>query len=194
MTTLKSVSKRRAATAFALALCLLTSVAALPVQAQFGRKQAPAAGMSKGKKVAMVAGAALLYYLYRKHTANQKTQQAQQPVRPGLGGVANTRNTVARRPQLYRSKNGGVYYRDARNKPVWLTVPNRPVQVPLSELQRYAPDYQRYRGPAPSAPAGYRSQSYSEFDPAMARVFGGNGGSSMGNGGSTLPGPRGGGR
>ena len=141
--------------------------------APYGSAPAPAPadqGMSTGKKVALVAGAALLYYLYRKHTAAQQAQNAHSA--PG-GRQATT--SAARRPQLYRSKNGGIYYRDPQGKPVWLTVPNRPVQVPLSELQRYAPDYQRYAGPAPAAPPGYRTQSFSEFDPSMASAFGGSG-------------------
>lgn len=175
--------------AFILALCLLAPLAALPAQAQQpGRNPNPPAnqrpGMSTGKKVALVAGAALLYYLYRKHTASQQAQNA--TTTPGRRPNATA---TARRPQLYRSKNGGIYYRDPQGKPVWLTVPNRPVEVPLSDLQRYAPDYQRYRGPAPAAPSGYRTQPYTEFDPSMARAFGGGSAPSAPAGGP--PGPRG---
>lgn len=177
----------RRGTALATALCVLTPLAVLPAQAQiFGRRPttAPAQrqGMSTGKKVVLLAGAALLYYLYRKHQAAQSTQNVQSPSRGQMG------TPVARKQQLYRSKNGGIYYRDAQGKPVWLTVPNRPVQVPYSDVQRYAPDYSRYRGPAPAAPTGYRTQTYSDFDPSMASAFGGNGGSMPPSG---LPGPRG---
>jgi hypothetical protein len=88
-------------------------------------------------------------------------------------------------------KNGGVYYRDAQNRPVWLTVPNRPVQVPVADLQRYAPDYARYRGPAPAAPAGYRTQSFGEFDPNLGNSFGTGSSSGTMSGGGSAPGPRG---
>lgn len=196
LTTTEKVGGGKKATALAAALCLLLPLFALPAQAQIfgGRPQAgqPRQGMSAGKKVAALAGAALLYYLWKRHNAGQQQQAAMNPntganaqvIPGGNGGVA-----TARRPQLYRSKNGGVYYRDAQNRPIWLTVPNRPVQVPLADLQRYAPDYNRYRGPAPAAPTGYRTQSFGEFDPALGSAYGGNGGGSMSGG--APPGPRG---
>ena len=115
----------------------------------------PKPGMSTGKKVVIVlAGAALLYYLYKKHQAAQQAQAGQ---------------TAGATPQLYRSSNGGVYYRDAQHNPVWLTVPSQPVQVPADDVQRYAPDYQQYRGqPAPAAPAGAAQQSFTQYDPSLA--------------------------
>lgn len=118
----------------------------------------PKQGMSNGKKVVIVlAGAALLYYLYKKHQAAQQAQAGAQ----GSG----------KQPQLYRSSNGGVYYRDPQNpqKVTWLTVPNQPVQVPAQELERYAPDYERYQGQAaPSVPTGQPQQSFSQYDPSLA--------------------------
>jgi hypothetical protein len=191
---------RKQATALAAALCLILPLFALPAQAQFGMGRQPQTGqprqgMSTGKKVATLAGAALLYYLWKRHNAGKQQQAAMNPnggnsnaqVLPG----GNGNMAATRRPQLYRSKNGGVYYRDAQKRPVWLTVPNRPVQVPVADLQRYAPDYARYRGPAPAAPAGYRTQSFGEFDPNLGNSFGT--GSSRGtmSGGGSAPGPRG---
>jgi len=199
LTTTEKLSGGKKATAFIAALCLLTPLFALPAQAQlFGRRpQQPAQprqGMSTGKKVAALAGAALLYYLWKRHNAGRQ-QAAMNPGTGGgnaqvlPGGGNGTMTSTGRRPQLYRSKNGGVYYRDAQNRPVWLTVPNRPVQVPVADLQRYAPDYNRYRGPAPAAPSGYRTQSFGEFDPGLGSAYGGNtGNGSMGN---LPPGPRG---
>ncbi|MBV9850277.1 MAG: hypothetical protein JO250_11430 [Armatimonadetes bacterium] len=113
-------------------------------------------GMSTGKKVVIaLAGAALLYYLYKKHQAAQQAQ----------GGQAQ----AGGQPQLYRSRNGGVYYRDAQHRPVWLTVPNQPVQVPAEDVQRYAPDYQQYQGQAaPPAPSGYTQQPFTQYDPSLA--------------------------
>lgn len=143
----------RRITAGFVALALLLPVLMFPAQrtdAQILQK-APGKGMSTKTKLVVLAGAALLYYLYRKHQASVAAQQ--------------TSNTSARQPQLYRSKNGGIYYRDAQGKPVWLTAPSQSIQVPQSELQRYAPDYNNYRGPAPAVPAGYRTQSFSQFDP-----------------------------
>ena len=119
-------------------------------------------GMSTRNKVILVAGAALLYYLYKKHEAAKQAQAGAQ----GSGTQGN-----GAQPQLYRSSNGGVYYRDPQNpqKVTWLTVPNQPVQVPESELQQYAPDYQKYQGqPAPQAPAGQPQQSFSQYDPSLA--------------------------
>jgi len=122
------------------------------------------AGMSTRKKVVLLAGAALLYYLWKKHQANQARKN----------GMANGGVTAnARQPQLYRSKNGGVYYRDAQGQPVWLTVPQQGMQVPSDEVVRYAPDYASYRGPAPRAPRGYRSQPFSQYDPNAAATAGG---------------------
>lgn len=154
---------RRASRAFAalLAFSFLTPLltAVRPAQAQlFGRGQAaPGQGMSTKKKVLLLGGAALLYYLFKKNQAKRAEQARLNPT-PGNAQAANGR------PQLYRSKNGGIYYRDANGKPVWLTVPNQSVQVPADEVARYAPDYQRYRGPAPAAPQGYRTERFSDFD------------------------------
>ncbi len=117
-------------------------------------------GMSKGKKAVIVlAGAALLYYLYKKHQASQQAQA-------GTQGGAQANGAT---PQLYRSQNGGVYYRDAQNpqKVTWLTVPNQPVAVPADQLQQYAPDYQKYQGQAaPAPPPGQPSRSFSQYDPS----------------------------
>jgi hypothetical protein len=129
--------------------------------APMGNTMAPASktkktGMSTGEKTVIVlAGAALLYYLYRKHQAAQQAQ----------GTMTNGQ------PQLYRSQNGGVYYRDPKNPQhvVWLTVPNQPVQVPAAEVQQYAPDYQQYQGQsAPAAPSGSSQQSFSEYNSGAA--------------------------
>lgn len=112
----------------------------------------PKQDMSNTKKAVIVlAGAALLYYLYKRHQAQQQAA--------GANGS----------PQLYRSKNGGVYYRDAQHNAVWVTAPAQQMSVPASEVQQYAPDYNQYQGqPAPAAPAGYRTQSFSQLDPSLA--------------------------
>ena len=80
-------------------------------------RQAPARqGMSTQKKVLLLAGAAALYYMYNKH----KNSQGHGP-----------------QGQYYRSKNGGIYYRDRSGKPVWVTAPQQPMRVPAEEYERY---------------------------------------------------------
>lgn len=189
----------RRSVALAAAVCLVLPLVALPAQAQlFGGQRQPGQtrqGMGTGKKVALVAGAALLYYLYKRHQAGQERQALSGSGNSQMGGG---RTASAGRQQLYRSKNGGVYYRDAQNRPVWLTVPNRPVQVSTADLQRYAPDYQRYANQSvPAAPRGYRTQSFGDFNPDLygsgtMSGAGGNMGGGMMNGGGAPPGPRGG--
>lgn len=114
-------------------------------------------GMSTRNKVIILAGAALLYYLYSKHQADKRAQSTAQ------GNSAQ--------PQLYRSSNGGVYYRDPQNpqQVTWLTVPSQPMQVPAEDIQRYAPDYQQYQGQtAPAVPTGQPHQPFTQYDPSLA--------------------------
>lgn len=73
-------------------------------------------GMSTGKKVAILAGAAALYYLYNKHKNSKGA---------GVNG------------QYYRSKNGRIYYRDAQGAAVYVTPPQGGIQVPSDEAERY---------------------------------------------------------
>ena len=172
-------------TAFITAACLIVPLMIMTMPSAnaqiFGGNQGttPKKGMSTGKKVLLIGGAALLYYLYKKHQASIATKKA-------VGGQVAT-NTQAM-PQLYRSKNGGIYYRDANHNPVWLSAPKQGLQVSTQDLQRYAPDYNRYRGPAPAAPRGYRVQQFDDFDPS---IFGGSQVPASTGGRGTPPGPRG---
>lgn len=86
--------------------------------------QQRARGLSNRQKVAILAGAAALYYLYNQH----KNRQAQ-----GAEG------------QYYLSKNGRVYYRDAQHQVHWVTPPPEGIQVPAEEAQRYQ-EFQGYNG------------------------------------------------
>jgi hypothetical protein len=81
-------------------------------------------GLTNGQKVAILAGAAALWYLYNRHKNAQGT---------GSEG------------RYYRSKNGGIYYRDAQGRPHFVTPPSQGIQVPESEAQQYQ-DYQGYNG------------------------------------------------
>lgn len=82
-------------------------------------------GMSTGKKVAILAGAAALYYLYKKNQEKKATGQ--------LNGE----------PLYYLSKNGRVYYRDANGQAHWVTPPPQGLQVPQDEALQYR-DFQGY--------------------------------------------------
>lgn len=79
-------------------------------------------GITTGQKVAILAGAAALYYLYNRH----KNRQGQ-----GSQG------------QYYLSKNGRIYYRDAQNRAHWVTPPSEGIRVPESEARQYR-DFQGY--------------------------------------------------
>ena len=81
-------------------------------------------GLSTGQKVALLGGAAALYYLYNK----QKNAQ-------GTGAKG----------KYYLSKNGRVYYRDEQNRAHWVTPPPDGIRVPESEAQKYS-DFQGYNG------------------------------------------------
>lgn len=84
------------------------------------RMQAPArTGMSTKKKVVLLAGAAGLYYLYKRHQA--KAQQAGQQI------------------QYYRSRDGRVYYREPNNpkQVIYVTPPRQPLSVPEDEAAQY---------------------------------------------------------
>ncbi len=73
-------------------------------------------GMSTGKKVALLAGAAALVYLYNKHK--------------------NARGAGAQ-GQYYLSKNGRVYYRDSKGNAVWVTPPKEGIPVPQEQAAVY---------------------------------------------------------
>ena len=81
-------------------------------------------GFSTGQKVALLAGAAGLYYLYNQHkNASQEGAQG----------------------KYYLSKNGRVYYRDAEHRAHWVTAPSEGIRVPESEAQKYR-QFQGYNG------------------------------------------------
>jgi len=81
-------------------------------------------GMSTKQKVALLAGAAALYYLYNRH----KNAQGEGP-----------------QGQYYLSKNGRVYYRDRQGRAHWVTPPREGIQVPAEEAERYR-RFQGYNG------------------------------------------------
>lgn len=91
-------------------------------------------GMSTKQKAVLLAGAAALYYMYKKK------QNAQgQPV------------------QYYRSEsNGRIYYRDPKTKQaIYVTPPQGGIQVPAQEAQQYS-GYAGYN----NSPAGQSFGGY----------------------------------
>lgn len=84
--------------------------------------QAKKKGLSTGQKVAILGGAAALYYLYNKHKNKQEK---------GAQG------------KYYLSKNGRIYYRDEQNRAHWVTPPKEGIQVSESEAQKYR-EFQGY--------------------------------------------------
>jgi len=95
-----------------------------PVSSSAPASQPPRHGMTTNQKLVLLAGAAALYYLYKKHQ-NAQSQGAQ--------------------GQYYLSKNGRVYYRDESGRAHWVTPPPNGLQVPANEVQAY-PELQNYRG------------------------------------------------
>ena len=86
------------------------------------------AGLTGKQKVVLLAGAALLFYMYTRY----KKQDAQAAQNGGAGA----------HPQLYREdkgpNQGAIYYRknDANHTVVWLQAPAGGVQVPADQAQQ----------------------------------------------------------
>ena len=84
------------------------------------------AGLTTKQKVVLLAGAALLFYLYKRYQSQDKAAAA-------AGGA---------KPQLYREdkgpNKGAIYYRknDANHTVVWLQAPAGGVQVPADQAQQ----------------------------------------------------------
>ena len=81
-------------------------------------------GLSTGQKVAILAGAAALYYMYNKQKNKPK-------------------EAVGADSQYYLSKNGRVYYRDEQGRAHWVTPPPEGIRIPESEAYMYR-DFQGY--------------------------------------------------
>jgi len=104
------------------------SSAPMPIDDTQGGRTAPPAmtrtqprqGMSTKQKVVLLAGAAALYYMYKKHQARAA----------GAG----------QQIQYYRSKNGRVYYREPNNprQVHWVTPPAQGYRVPADEAADYS--------------------------------------------------------
>lgn len=81
-------------------------------------------GFSNRQKVAVLVGAAALYYIYNQYKN-----------RRGHGAEG----------QYYLSRNGRVYYRDARGRAHWVTPPPEGIRVPADQAEQYR-DFQGYNG------------------------------------------------
>lgn len=112
-------------------------------------QEAKKKGLSTGQKIAILGGAAALYYLYTKHKDKQEK---------GAQG------------KYYLSKNGRVYYRDAQNRAHWVTPPAEGIRVPESEAQKYR-DFQGYNNKETGRTLGdvTRELPPTELDPVPAQ-------------------------
>ena len=134
-----------------------------PPAAQTAPVQQPAPqkpGLSTKQKVVLLAGAALLFYIYQKDKSNNAKAAA----------------TGAAKPQLYReekgSNTGAIYYRDPQtHKPVWVTAPGGGVNVP-ADPDALAAQQQYGNQPAPAAPAGAASVPATQYDPSLVAAGG----------------------
>lgn len=111
-----------------------------PMQQRAPQARPANAGMSTRQKVTLLAGAAAMYYLYRKYqrdnAAKLQQMQAQAP-----GGKV----------QFYRSRKGGyIYYRDPRNPRIAIKVPGTEQGVQGVQQQRVSDandyDYSKFQG------------------------------------------------
>jgi hypothetical protein len=84
------------------------------VDTGFGRTQGAPVAQPRLSKTVILAGAAALYYLYKKQ---------QNATGQGPDG------------QYYLSKNGRVYYRDAEHRAHWVTPPPQGIQVSENEAR-----------------------------------------------------------
>jgi hypothetical protein len=112
----------------------------------------PRQGMSTGQKVALLAGAAALYYIYNKR--KNKAESAKGPD-----------------GKYFISKSTGrVYYRNLKDGSFqWVSPPRQPIRVPAEEAQQYQ-GYAGYnnrntgRGFGGYGPG---SESYNDAEPAI---------------------------
>ena len=99
-----------------------------PIDDSRGRPSQPAPQSTPDRKLmtkknmVILAGAAALYYMYKKHKSAPAQGDAQS--------------------QYYLSKNGRVYYRDTAGRAHWVTPPREGISVPASE----ASEYQQFQG------------------------------------------------
>lgn len=102
-----------------------TTTAQTPMADTTPNAQPAKAGLTGKQKVVLLAGAALLFYMY--------TRYKKQDAAAAQGGA---------KPQLYREdkgpNKGAIYYRknDANHTVVWLQAPAGGVQVPADQAQQ----------------------------------------------------------
>ncbi len=108
-------------------------------------------GLSGKQKVVLLAGAALLVYLYERDKKQNAAAAAQ-----------NGGNAPGGQPQLYREERGpnkgAIYYHknDANHTVVWLSAPSQGVAVPADQVNQYLPGYNgnssQYQGQVNTSP------------------------------------------
>lgn len=113
-------------------------------------------GLTGKQKFVLLAGAALLFYLYQRDKKQNAAAAATQNAGTAPGG----------QQQLFREEKGAnkgaIYYRknDAAHTIVWLSAPGKGVQVPADQVNQYLPDYS-------SNPSVYQGQVNTNPQPGV---------------------------
>ena len=117
--------------------------AQMPRQQPMQNRPAASTGMNTRQKVTLLAGAAAMYYLYRKFQRDNAAQLKQAQAAAPNGKI-----------QFYRSRKGGyIYYRDPRNPQVAIKIPGteqgvqgvQQQQISQAEASQYS-QFQGYNG------------------------------------------------
>ena len=130
-------------------------------------------GLTGKQKVVLLAGAALLFYLYQRDKKLNAAAASQN------GGAAPSGK------QLYREEKGpnkgAIYYRknDTNHTVVWLSAPKQGVEVPADQVNQYLPDYSSnpnaYQGQVNTSPqAGVNGGQVQPADQYAGQYSGGS--------------------
>ena len=112
-------------------------------------RQAANPGMSTRQKATLLAGAAAMYYLYRKYQRDNAAK-LQQASAAAPGGKI----------QYYRSKKGGyIYYRDPQTKQAIRVTPPQSQVTSMQVPQNEAAEYSQFQG-YNNAPTGETLDKY----------------------------------
>lgn len=112
----------------------------------------PKQGMSTGKKVALLAGAAALYYIYNKR--KNKAESAKGP--DGKYFISES--------------TGRVYYRNLKDGSFqWVSPPKQPIRVPIEEARNYQgyAGYNNQNSGRGFGGYGPGTKNYNDAEPAM---------------------------
>lgn len=96
----------------------------------------PAGGMSTRQKATLLAGAAAMYYIYRKYQRDNAAKLQQASAQAPGGKI-----------QYYRSRSKGfIYYRDPQTKQAIIVAPGPDQVGTLNVPQEQAQQYSNFQG------------------------------------------------